>query len=257
MTQLDIHDTAHVFAGQTVEQNDLVQAIEEFRPKMMLHHGHDIATGSLGILAIAQGGKMLCAQVGGQDDDGVGEIDGAALTVGHAAIVQHLQQHVEYIGVGFFHLVEQHHLIGPPPHRLGQGTAFIIADVSGRCANQAGHGVLLHIFRHVNAGHGDFIIEQEFRQGLAQFSLAYASGAQEQEGTDGAGWILQPGAGPAHGVGDSGQRLLLTDHAAAKTPFHRQQFVPFAGQHFLHRDTCPAGHDGGDVFFAHDLAQHC
>ena len=37
----------------------------------------------------------------------------------NAAIVENLQEHVEHIGVGLFHFIKQHHLIGPAPHGFG------------------------------------------------------------------------------------------------------------------------------------------
>jgi hypothetical protein len=40
------------------------------------------------------------AQVAGHHDHGVLEVHRAALAVGQAAIVQHLQQHVEHVRVG-------------------------------------------------------------------------------------------------------------------------------------------------------------
>ena len=65
-------------------------------------------------------GEILAAQVGGQDDQRVAEIDRPALPVGQPAVVEHLQQHVEHIRMRLLDLVEQDHLIGPPPHRFGQ-----------------------------------------------------------------------------------------------------------------------------------------
>ena len=44
----------------------------------------------------------------GHHDDRVREIDGVAVAVGQAAVVEHLQQDVEHVAVGFFDFVEQH-----------------------------------------------------------------------------------------------------------------------------------------------------
>ena len=93
------------------------------------------------------------AEVRGQDDDRVGEIDRAALAVGQAAVVEHLQQHVEHVAVRFLDLVEQHDLVGPPPHRFGQHAAFLIADIAGRRADQPRDRMLLHELAHVDADH--------------------------------------------------------------------------------------------------------
>src|SRR5205814_6901798 len=59
-----------------------------------------------------------------------------ALTIGQAAVVKHLQQHVEHIKMRLFDLVEQHDLIGPAPHRLGERAALVIADIARRRADQ-------------------------------------------------------------------------------------------------------------------------
>ena len=80
----------------------------------------------------------VTAQIRGQDDDRVLEVHGTALAVGDAAIVQHLQQDVEHIGVGLFHLIEQHHAVGFAADSLGQLAALLITHVSRRRTDQAG-----------------------------------------------------------------------------------------------------------------------
>ena len=44
------------------------------------------------------------------------EVHGAALTIGQAAVIEHLQQNVEDLGIGLLHLVEQHHRIRTTTH---------------------------------------------------------------------------------------------------------------------------------------------
>ena len=74
--------------------------------------------------------------VGGHDQHGVLEVHRAALAVGEASVVHHLQQHVEDVGVRLLDLVEQHDRVGPPADRLGQLAALLVADVAGRRADQ-------------------------------------------------------------------------------------------------------------------------
>ena len=93
------------------------------------------------------------------------------------------QQHVEHVRVGLLHLVEQHHRVRPAPHRLGQLTALVVADVAGRRTDQTRHGVLLAVLAHVDADHRALVVEQEVRQGLGQLGLADAGRAEEQERT--------------------------------------------------------------------------
>jgi hypothetical protein len=47
------------------------------------------------------------ADVAGHDDDGVLEVDRAALAVGQAAVVEQLEQHVEDVRVRLLDLVER------------------------------------------------------------------------------------------------------------------------------------------------------
>ncbi len=57
---------------------------------------------------------------GGQDDDGVAEVDGASPGVGEPTVAQDLQQDVEDVGVCLLDLVEQHHRVGLASYRLGE-----------------------------------------------------------------------------------------------------------------------------------------
>jgi len=114
-------------------------------------------------------------------DDGVLEVDGTALAVGQAAIVKHLQQHVEHVLVGLLDFVEQHHTVRLAAHRLGQLAALVITHVAGRRTDQPAYRMLLHELAHVDADQVVLAVEQEPGKRLAQFGLAHARGAEEQE----------------------------------------------------------------------------
>ena len=62
----------------------------------------------------------------------------------------------------FFYFIEEHDGVRMPPHLLGELSAFVVADVSGRRADEPRHGMLLHVLRHVDADHGALVIEKEF-----------------------------------------------------------------------------------------------
>ncbi len=70
------------------------------------------------------------ADVARHDDDGVLEIDRPPLPVGEAAVVEHLQQHVEDIVVRLFDFVEEHDRIRPAAHGFAELAAFLVADVA-------------------------------------------------------------------------------------------------------------------------------
>src|SRR5258706_9166616 len=115
---------------------------------------------------------MLGAEVRGHDDDRVAEIDRTALTIGKTAIVKHLQEHVENVGISFLDLVEQHNLIGAAANGLGEGASLFISDIPRRGADEPRNRVLFHVLRHVDADHGVLVIEEESSQSSRKFCLA-------------------------------------------------------------------------------------
>ena len=148
---------------------------------MGTHGLFHLALGRGDVGPFGQFGQGPRPKVGGQDDKRLLEINLAALTIGQNTIIQHLQQHVEHIRVGLFHLVEQHHLIGAAAHGFGQHPALIIADIAGGRADQSADRMFLHEFRHVDADHRVVIIKQILGHRLGQFGLAHTGGAKEEE----------------------------------------------------------------------------
>ena len=63
---------------------------------------------------------------------------------------------------------------------------------------------------------------------FAQLGLADPGGAEEDERADRAARILDPGAGPDHGVGDQLDRLVLADHPLVQDLVEPQQLLPLA-----------------------------
>ena len=175
------------------EADDVVDAVDE-----------------LGLEEVAR----VARQVRRHDQHDVGEVDRATLAVGEAAVVEQLQQHVEHVGVGLLDLVEQHHRVRPAADRLGELAALVVADVAGRRADQARHGVLLHVLAHVDADHRPLVVEQEVGQRAGQLGLADAGRAEEQERADRAVRVGQAGPAAADGVGHGVDGLVLADRPA-------------------------------------------
>jgi len=92
-----------------------------------------------------------------------------------------LEEDIEDIRVGFFHFVEKHNRVGLTAHSLAELTAFLVTDIAGRRSDEAGYGVLLHIFGHVETNDGAFIVEEKFREAFGEFGFANACGAEEEE----------------------------------------------------------------------------
>ena len=150
-------------------------------PEMLADDLHDLGLHALVVLRARQLLDPLAAEVRGHDDHGVAEVDRAALAVRQAAVVEHLEQHVEHVRMRLLDLVEQHDRIRLAPHGLGEIAALLVADVARRRADQPRDGVLLHELRHVDADHRLLGVEQERGERLRELGLADARGAQEQE----------------------------------------------------------------------------
>nr|ADI18604.1 hypothetical protein [uncultured Rhodospirillales bacterium HF4000_24M03] len=179
--ELNIDDRFHMRPGQPVEQQDFIQPVEEFRPEGSPHNVHHRLPHGAGILALGLIGEDVATQIGGHHDQCILEIDQPPLPIGQPPVIEYLEQDVENIGMGFFDLVEQDDLIGPAADCFGQRAAFVVSDIAGRRPDQPGDRMYFHIFRHVDADHGGFVVEQELGQSAGQFSFADAGRPQEQE----------------------------------------------------------------------------
>ena len=84
-------------------------AVQELRPEVLAQRVHDLAPRAF-VDRTAFGhrplGDELAAEVRRHDDDGVLEVDRAALAVGQPAVVEQLQQDVQHLGVRLLDLVE-------------------------------------------------------------------------------------------------------------------------------------------------------
>ena len=142
-------------------------AVDELRAEVLPDDLHHLGLHLLVVVLARELLDQLGAEVRGHHDHGVAEVDRAALTVRQAAVVEHLEQHVEHVGVRLLDLVEQDHRVRLAAHRLGEITAFLVTDVARRRADQPRDGVLLHELGHVDADHRLFGVEQELGERLA------------------------------------------------------------------------------------------
>ena len=257
-------DEADLFAGQLVEDDDFVDAVQELGPEQALElagdarlhvvvaqaHGVGLGEAQRGVL-----GDHAGADVARHDDDDVAEVDGAPLGVGQPAVFEDLQQDVEDVGVRLFDLVEQHDAVGLAAHDLGELAALFVADVAGRRADQARHGVLFHVLAHVELHEHVFVAEEELGQGAGELGLAHARRAQEDERAGRPLGVFEARARAADGLGDGAHGDVLADEALVELVFHAQQLLGFGFGELEHRDAGPHADDLGDFVFA-DAGPH-
>ena len=196
------------------------------------------------------------ADVRGHDQHRVAEVDGAALAVGQAPVVEHLQQDVEDLRVRLLDLVEEDDRVRAAAHRFRQLAALVVADVAGRSADEARHRVPLLVLAHVDADHRLLVVEHELGERAGELRLADAGRAEEDERADRPIGVLQAGARAAERVRDRGDRLVLTDDALVQALLQVDQLRGLRLEQPVDRDAGPAGDGGGDVVLVDLLLDH-
>ena len=101
-------------------------------------------------------------------------------------------------------------------HCLCQLSALIIPDISRRRTDQPGHRELLHVLAHIDPHHIVLVIKQILCECFRKLCLPDAGRAEEQEGADRAGRILDSGFGSENRVHNLCHRLILTDDTFMK-----------------------------------------
>ena len=200
--------------------------------------------------------RTTSTEVGGQNQNRVSEVHGSALTIGQATLIEHLQEHIEHVRVSLLDLVEKHDGVRTATNSLGELTASVVADVSGRSTNQTSDRVLLAVLGHIDAHHRTLIVEEELRQRLGQLCLTNASWTEEQEGTSRTVRIGNTRTRTADGIGDSLHSGILTNNATAEVELHFEQLLGLTLHHLASRDTRPGGDNLSDFLRRDLLLEH-
>ena len=131
--ELEFDDFGDFFLGEAAEDHDAVEAVDEFGAEGLFEGIHDLRLHLLifGLhagLFIGGDGEAdalgaldeVGADVAGHDEEGVAEVDAAALGVGEGAVLHDLEEHVEGLGVGFFDFVEEDDGVGAAADGFGE-----------------------------------------------------------------------------------------------------------------------------------------
>lgn len=163
------------------ERDDCIQPVAEFRRELAIDRLVVVAFPLTAGEAEGLACQVRRARIGGHDQDHVAEVHLLAVVVGEPAVIHDLQQHVVEIRVRLLDFVEQHHAMRMLVHAIGEQAALVEADIAGRRANQARHGVPLHVFGHVEAQQLD---AERRRELLCNLGLADAGRTREQIAAD-------------------------------------------------------------------------
>src|SRR3989344_5281621 len=127
---LRIHDLGERLLAEHVEDDDVVEAIEELGAEVLLERVHDLLfrlfiAGRVRRVGLTEADVReavdeLAADVAGQHDDRILEIDLAPFAVGQVSRVEHLQEDIEHFRMRLLDLVEEHDRIRAMPDALGE-----------------------------------------------------------------------------------------------------------------------------------------
>src|SRR5690606_28329514 len=162
------------------EDDEVVEAVDELGLEGLPHElEHRLLLRVPGELGVDE---ELAAQVRREDEDRVLEVDRPPLAVGEPAVVEHLEQDVEDLGMRLLHLVEEDDGVRAAADRLRELAALLVADVAGGRADESRDRVLLAVLRHVDAHERLLVVEEVVGERLRELRLADAGRAEEEEG---------------------------------------------------------------------------
>ncbi len=155
--------------------------------------------------------EQISASVGGENDDGVLEIDFAAFAVFHHALVEDLIEEFEDVGMSFLAFIEKNDGIGAAADGFGEDATFAVADVAWGRAFQAGDGVSFLVFGHVNGDEIALATVKKIRKSKCGFGFADSAGTDEHKDADGLNGVVHARAGSGDALGDGFERMVLAD----------------------------------------------
>ena len=83
-----------------------------------------------------------------------------------------------------FNFIKENHRVWTPPHLLCKLSAFLVANISRRRADQARNCMPLHVLRHVDTYQRVLVIEEKFGESSRQLGFSDAGRSEENKRTN-------------------------------------------------------------------------
>src|SRR5437773_1862974 len=141
------------------------------------------------------------------------------------SVFEHLQQNIEDVRMSLLDFIQQDDGVRRPADALGQLTAFFVAHIPRRRADELRDGVLFHELRHVETNQRFLRPKQKLGQAARDFRFSNAGGPQEKEASHGPHGRLESGAAAANGASERGDGLVLTNDALVQFRLDAQQLL--------------------------------
>ena len=124
---------------------------------------------------------MICTRIRSHDDDRVAKIRNRPLPIRESAVLQHLQEHMENIGVRLLYLVKEDNGKRLLAYGIRELAALLVADIARRRTDETRCRVLLHVLGHVESN--DRFLRAKHRLGKCtrKLRLAHARRTEEKE----------------------------------------------------------------------------
>ena len=145
----------------TYEDDDLIDTINELRREVVADRAHDEFAGSGLDGAFAHVVEESRTEVARHDDDGVAEVDDAALAVREPSVVEHLQEELVELARRLLDLVDEHDRVRLAADVLRELATLVVTDVARRRTNETSDRVLLRVFGAVDTDHGFGRVEEQ------------------------------------------------------------------------------------------------
>jgi hypothetical protein len=207
-------DSFELGSVEAAEGNDAVESVEELGAEE-LFGGAEVdgvfGTGFGGGAETEARAGFACAEVGGEEDDALGEVGDATEGVGEAAFVEHGEEEVGDLRGGLLEFVEEDDAEGLAADGAGEESVGV-----GGSSGEAGGAGAVDEFVHVEAEESVLGSEEESGKGLGGFGLSDAGGAEKEEGSEGSAWVVETGLEGDEDVGEGVEDLVLTEDAGAE-----------------------------------------
>ena len=86
------------------------------------------------------------AEVAGHDDDSVAEVYDATLAIGQAAVVEDLQEELDELPRSLLNLIDEDNRVRLAADVLSELATLVVADITGRCADETRDRMFLGVF---------------------------------------------------------------------------------------------------------------
>ena len=234
VVELLLEQAAHHFAAERAEDHDAVEAVEELGPEGAvdgLEHGRGVEFPRRADEADAGPGRDRRAEVGGEDDHAMAQIDCAPVAVGQPAVVEDLEEDVPDLRVRLLELVEQEDGEGLLADLGDQRRGLLLRCV--RVPEEAVEALRRLVLAHVKPDEAVLGAEHKGAEGLRDLRLAGTGGTDEEEDTERARRVGEPRLDECDPIDEAVDRLGLTEHASLEVPTN-----PVEAQGALGSSTC-------------------